>query len=151
MIDPTIEAGYHVQKSSRLMDGRRTPEAPREILSRMKAGILAEAFGKSLPDSLKAPEDSGDEADLAREERSRDLSLLLTSRSKQKLQAFEDALKKVEEGTYGICEECDEPIGPGRLKAMPLAKLCVACQSTLEKEPKPPRTQEGLLFSDEEG
>ncbi len=150
MIDPTIESGYGARNTSRFIDGGRTDEGPREILSRMKAEIFSEAFGKSLPDSLKAPEDSGDEADLAREERSRDLSLLLTSRSKQKLQALEAALEKVKEGTYGICEECDEPIGAGRLKAMPLAKLCVACQSTLEKEPKIRQTQEGPLFSGEE-
>lgn len=62
----------------------------------------------------------------------------------------EEALEKIEKGTYGICKECDDPIGPGPLKAMPLAKLCVVCQSILEKEPKPPRHQEEHLFPDEE-
>ena len=150
MINPTIESAYQDRKTSGFMDGGRTNETPREILSRMKAEILTEAFGLSLSDSLRAAEDSGDDADQAREECSRDLSLLLTARNKQKLQALEESLKKVEEGTYGSCEECDEPIGPGRLKAMPLAKLCVACQSTLEKEQKSLAPQEEPPFPDEE-
>jgi len=55
-------------------------------------------------------------------------------RDKEKMLAIEEALEKVREGTYGVCEECGDEIGAGRLKAMPLAKLCIPCQSTLEKE-----------------
>jgi DnaK suppressor protein len=150
MIDPIIESGYSARKISRVADRKRTNGGPREILSRMKERIFAEALGEPLPECLRVPEDSGDEADRAREECSRDLSLLLTSRNKQKLQALEEALEKVGKGTYGICEECDEPIGAGRLRAMPLAKLCITCQSTLEKGPKSPRPQEEFLFPDEE-
>lgn len=40
-----------------------------------------------------------------------------------------EALDKLEKGIYGTCENCGEPISPGRLKAMPLAKFCVICQS----------------------
>jgi len=43
-------------------------------------------------------------------------------------------LEKIHEGSYGICEECGDKIGAGRLKVMPLAKYCVSCQSKLEKE-----------------
>jgi RNA polymerase-binding protein DksA len=151
MVDPIMESGANPLKTPRPVTGRGTKDSPRETLSRMREKIFAEALGKPLPECLRVPEDSGDEADHAREECSRDLSLLLTSRSKRKIQALEEALAKVEEGTYGICEECDDPIGAGRLKAMPLAKLCVACQSTWEKEANSPRTQEGLLYPDEEG
>jgi len=44
------------------------------------------------------------------------------------------ALRKIDEGTYGICEECEEEIPIGRLKAMPDARYCIACQMALEKE-----------------
>ena len=47
-----------------------------------------------------------------------------------------EALQKIDEGTYGICEECEEEIPIGRLKAIPEAKYCVACQMALEKEQK---------------
>jgi DnaK suppressor protein len=72
--------------------------------------------------------------DQAGDERDRELSLLLTGRDKEKLTAINEALEKFNEGTYGICEECGEKIGAGRIKVMPLAKFCVSCQSRLEKE-----------------
>lgn len=46
------------------------------------------------------------------------------------------ALRKFDEGTYGICEECEEEIAIERLKAMPDARYCVACQMALEREQK---------------
>jgi RNA polymerase-binding transcription factor DksA len=50
------------------------------------------------------------------------------------LLAIDEALDKILDGTYGECEECGDEIGAGRLKAMPLAKLCISCQSEVEKE-----------------
>ncbi len=55
-------------------------------------------------------------------------------RDKEKLLAIDGGLDKIQDGTYGECEECGDEIGAGRLKAMPLAKLCVSCQSQSEKE-----------------
>ena len=150
MVDQIIESGGHPLKPLRPFDERETNVLARETLSRMRERIFAGTLEKPISESLRIPEDSGDEADQAWEECSRDLSLLLTARNKQKLQALEEAIEKVENGTYGICEECAEPIGAGRLKAMPLAKLCVACQSIMEKEPKPPFRQEEFLFPDEQ-
>jgi DnaK suppressor protein len=150
MADQIMESGGNPLKGLRPFDEKEMNISARETLSRMREGIFAGALEKPIPESLRIPEDSGDEADQAWEECSRDLSLLLTARNKQKLQALEEAIEKVEEGTYGICEECDEPIGAGRLKAMPLAKLCVACQSIMEKEPKAPGRQEEILFPDEQ-
>ena len=48
--------------------------------------------------------------------------------------AIEDALLRLGEGSYGICDECGEEIGVGRLKVMPFTRLCVRCQEELEKE-----------------
>ncbi|MGE5252410.1 MAG: TraR/DksA family transcriptional regulator, partial [Planctomycetaceae bacterium] len=62
-------------------------------------------------------------------------------------------LEKVSEGTYGVCEECGERIGSGRLKVMPLARLCVSCQAKFEKEASLQRkadedlTYRGLTYS----
>ena len=47
--------------------------------------------------------------------------------------AIEDALQRIDLGEYGICEECEEEIGVGRLKVMPFTRLCVRCQEDLEK------------------
>lgn len=42
---------------------------------------------------------------------------------------IDDALVRLEAGTYGICEKCGEPIAPARLEAMPTARLCMTCAS----------------------
>jgi len=100
----------------------------------MKEKLLQEGPGKSLPEDLVRPFDIGDEGDRAHTERTHEMSILLSVRDKEKLLAIEEALEKLREGTYGVCEECGEEIGAGRLKAMPLAKLCLSCQSRTEKE-----------------
>jgi DnaK suppressor protein len=53
---------------------------------------------------------------------------LLTS-LRETLDAVERALAKVDEGSYGVCESCGQPIPPARLEAMPAARLCMSCAS----------------------
>ena len=54
----------------------------------------------------------------------------------KELQEIEEALKKIENGTYGICEMCGEPIRKLRLKVKPYAKYCIVCREIIEKEPR---------------
>jgi DnaK suppressor protein len=51
----------------------------------------------------------------------------------------ERALAKLDEGTYGICDSCGEPIAPARLEAMPDVALCVACAAAERRDRPPPR------------
>ena len=44
------------------------------------------------------------------------------------LQAIEEALWRMEKGTYGICRDCGEPIAPARLKAIPWTRVCITCK-----------------------
>jgi len=53
----------------------------------------------------------------------------------QELKEIEEALKKIENGTYGTCEMCGEPIRRLRLKVKPYAKYCIVCREIVEKEP----------------
>jgi DnaK suppressor protein len=108
--------------------------AARKTLLDMKKKLHLEGLGKSLPEDLARSFDIGDEGDRADHERTNEVSILISARDKEKLLAVEEALEKIKEGTYGVCEDCGDEIGSGRLEAMPLAKLCVACQSRLEKE-----------------
>lgn len=124
-------------KSSSL--GKQPPpqegfEEIRKLFLEMRRKLIAEISGTRTPETLVPSTDIGDIVDQAGDERDRELSLLLTTREKEKLMAIDEALEKIGEGTYGICEECGEKIGPGRLKVMPLAKSCLACQQNLEKE-----------------
>ena len=119
--------------------GKATPAkdvnlATRKMLTEMREKLIAEISENLIPESLIASSDIGDLVDQAGDERDRELSLLLTGRDKEKLSAINEALEKVKEGTYGICEECGDKIGQGRLKVMPLAKYCVTCQSKIERE-----------------
>ncbi|NVJ52567.1 MAG: RNA polymerase-binding protein DksA [Campylobacteraceae bacterium] len=78
----------------------------------------------------------GDEADIA--EISLDTHNLSLLREKQveELREIEHALKKIENGTYNVCEMCDEPVGLKRLRAKPHAKYCIECRGIFEKEQK---------------
>jgi len=119
--------------------------AARKALWDMKKKLLAEGLGKSLPEDLARPFEIGDEGDRADTERTHEVSILLSVRDKEKLLAIEAALEKLREGTYGVCEECGDEIGGGRLKVMPLAMSCVTCKSRLEKETAHQKFAEGKL------
>lgn len=107
----------------------------RDILVQMKADTLRE-ITKSLKngaDMTLIGEPSGDIYDQASSERDRELGLLLGDREREKVHAIDEALLRITEDEYGICEECEEEIPLGRLKAMPFARHCVKCKSDLEK------------------
>ncbi len=106
-----------------------------DILQKMKNDTLREIRKnlKSGADILTINEPSGDIYDQASTERDRELGLLLGDREREKLHAIDEALLRIKEGEYGICEECEEEIPLGRLKAMPFTRHCVRCKSDLEK------------------
>jgi DnaK suppressor protein len=56
-----------------------------------------------------------------------ELTLALREQAKAKVETIRQALQNVEEGRYGICESCGQPIDPERLEALPLATLCIKC------------------------
>ncbi|MCM8791601.1 MAG: TraR/DksA C4-type zinc finger protein [Candidatus Omnitrophica bacterium] len=104
-----------------------------EILKEIKH-ISEDTLGKSQKDA------SGDisgytyhMADVATDTYVREFSLGIATNEHKIIYELNDALKKLEEGTYGICEECKEPISKTRLKAIPYARLCIKCQQAKEK------------------
>ncbi len=72
-------------------------------------------------------------ADVATDTYDREFSLSLASSDRKVLYELDDAIKKIEEGTFGVCEECKSLITKIRLKALPFARLCVKCQKAKEK------------------
>jgi len=73
-------------------------------------------------------------ADVATDNYDREFSLVLASNERELLYALDEALKKIEEGTFGICESCKNLIAKNRLKAISYATLCVKCQAKKEKK-----------------
>ncbi|HOX54420.1 MAG: TraR/DksA family transcriptional regulator [Candidatus Omnitrophica bacterium] len=72
-------------------------------------------------------------ADVATDTYDREFSLGLASNDRQLLYDIDDAIKKLEDGKFGSCEECGKPITKSRLKAIPYTKLCLGCQKKLER------------------
>ncbi len=83
-------------------------------------------------DSVISPEDGTDVFD-------RQFNLSLASTEQKSLAAIYDALKRIEEGTYGTCDSCGDIIGIARLKALPFVKMCINCKSDFEKDRARPR------------
>jgi RNA polymerase-binding protein DksA len=73
-------------------------------------------------------------ADVATDAYDREFSLGLVSTERKILYELGDALKKIEDGNFGICEDCQTSIARTRLKAIPYARLCVKCQEKREKK-----------------
>lgn len=83
-----------------------------------------------------SPDDLPDETDLAASELTQNIIFKLRDRERQLLSKIDQALQRMEEGTFGICEDCEEPIEPRRLEARPVSTLCIACKEKQEHREK---------------
>lgn len=73
-------------------------------------------------------------ADMATDNFDREFNLDLASNEQELLNRVDDAIRKIDEGKFGICETCDKPIAQKRLIAVPYAKFCIKCQAEEEKK-----------------
>ncbi|MGW2633962.1 TraR/DksA family transcriptional regulator [Streptomyces chattanoogensis] len=119
------------------------PWTPEEV-DEARAGLLSEA-GR-LRAELVASEDAiaglmrdsgdgagDDEADTGSKNITREHELALASNAREMLQQTERALGRLDAGTYGLCENCGNPIGKARMQAFPRATLCVECKQKQER------------------
>ena len=130
-----------------LWQTRTTPYNFRGEGVEMGAGKESERMGKleqerkqtvaelaRLRDALKVEVDpDADEGDPDLIEREKVMALVQII--ERRLDSIDYALRRMDEGTYGICERCRLPIDPGRLEAVPEAVLCVKCKSVVERQP----------------
>jgi RNA polymerase-binding protein DksA len=75
-------------------------------------------------------------ADMAADTYERELSTNLVSSEQEVLYQIDDALKHIDEGSFGTCQQCGKRITMSRLKAVPYASLCINCQRTKEQKGK---------------
>ena len=108
----------------------------KDMLLRMREDLVRDIARRSKTTAEGTMPDIGDILDSVSEERTRELDMILTDREKKKLLQIDDAIDRIEEGAYGLCEECGVKIPKGRLKVMLFAKYCVECQEKLEREEK---------------
>jgi DnaK suppressor protein len=114
----------------------------RDTLRARAEGSEASAFGMH-------------QADAGSDAYDRDFALSLLSQEQDALYEIEEALKRIDGGTYGICEMSGKPIPHARLEAIPFARYTVECQTLIEKQKKATRIRQPVtsLFglTDEEG
>jgi len=108
----------------------------KDMLLKMREELVRGIARRSKATAVSGVSDIGDILDSVSEERTRELDMILTDREKQKLKQIDDALERIEEKTYGFCEECGVKIPRARLKVVPFAKYCVECKEVIEREEK---------------
>lgn len=108
-------------------------EEMRQTLLQMKKELLRDVSKSVRSESDHLKYDVGDFYDHASQDRERELALTLSDRERERLFLINDALRRIDEGTYGICEVTGEKIGEERLRALPFTKLSVEAQEELEK------------------
>ena len=101
------------------------------------AGLIADineaesAIAERLGDAVG---DAGDDsADAGAKTYEREHELALTQNARDLLAQGERALSRIDDGTFGVCESCGQPIGKARLQAFPRATLCVTCKQREER------------------
>ena len=113
-----------------------------EMLQDMKRSLMKEMRGRVKGETEGFKDEGRDTYDLASDERDREINFILNDREREKLHAIDEALQRISEKTYGLCESCEGEIQLGRLKVLPFTRLCVRCQEENEKESKRQKTLE---------
>jgi DnaK suppressor protein len=124
-------SGYHPSEDEPFMNERQL-EYFKEKLQKWKEDILRESRETVTHLQLET-ENHPDLADRASSETDRALELRTRDRQRKLIAKIDEALRRIEEGAYGYCEETGEPIGLARLEARPIATLSVEAQERHER------------------
>ena len=108
----------------------------RKRLERIREGVY-EALGDPAEERVALSETSGADqhpADLGSERFEREKDLSIGANIDGELSEVDSALRRLDEGDYGLCEVCHRPIGAARLRARPAARFCVKDQASMERQ-----------------
>lgn len=106
------------------------------MLEESRESLLQSARRTLMEESTFDTDDLPDEIDLASSEYNQSMVFRLRDREKFLLKKIEKALGRIDEGTFGICERCEEDISLKRLEARPVTTLCIRCKEEQEKKEK---------------
>lgn len=104
----------------------------RRLLEDRKREILEEAERALGTLNAKTEEACADPSDRASIESDRAFLLRMRDRERKLLSKIDEAFARIEDGSYGLCEECGDQIGIERLRARPVTTLCIGCKSAQE-------------------
>ena len=118
---------------------KRDLEAFRKLLAERRFELIAEASRTvgGMGENREALPDPTDRASL---EDNRNLELRIRDRERKLVSKIDEALERIEDGSYGKCEECGGEIGIERLRARPVTTLCIECKSVQEAHERRRRT-----------
>ncbi|CCO24975.1 RNA polymerase-binding protein DksA [Maridesulfovibrio hydrothermalis] len=105
----------------------------REALNKMLNDILQKGK-ETIEDMTESGETYADPADRATAESDRAFTLRLRDRERKLIKKIQKAIKRLEDGDFGICHACGDDISIARLKARPVTTLCIACKNSQEEE-----------------
>jgi DnaK suppressor protein len=156
--DPLKLMGNNHQRGRRLDPFTRKQKEKllqlRDAMVDSMAGVAQDTL-RSRAEGSEASAFGMHQADAGSDAYDRDFALSLLSQEQDALYEIDQALKRIELGTYGICEMSGKPIPHARLEAIPFARFTVECQSQLEKQNKATRVRPSVtsLFglTEEEG
>ena len=100
----------------------------KDALLKKRVEILGTGGIKPLQASMENNTRQGDMADQASGNNEVHIQLKLKQTDAKILQAIEEALERIQKGTYGVCRDCGEPIAEARLRAIPWARVCITCK-----------------------
>ena len=100
----------------------------RDALLRKRAELLASGASKPVTVSMDNNTRQGDLADQASGNNEVHIQLKLKQTDAKILQAIEEALGRIESGTYGVCRDCGQTIAHARLEAIPWTRVCITCK-----------------------
>jgi DnaK suppressor protein len=108
----------------------------RKLLIEEKQRLLVSSQNTLRNELALSPDDLPDETDLAVSTLNQSLMFKLKDRERQLLGKISEALHRLDEGTFGVCLECEEQIEPRRLEARPVSTLCLSCKEMQEHREK---------------
>jgi len=108
----------------------------KKILEEKREAVIARAQATMTEDMTLDANDLPDEMDLASSEYIQSFTFRLRGRDRVFLQKIDKALKKLDDGVFGVCENCEEPISMKRLEARPETNLCIRCKEDQERVEK---------------
>lgn len=114
---------------------REQLELFRAQLLQKKQEILTDA-GKTMSEMTDQTTNVPDPNDRATLESGRSFELRIRDRERKLVSKIDEAIARIEDGTYGICEDCGEEIGMKRLEARPVTTLCIDCKTLQETREK---------------
>ncbi len=97
---------------------------------------LQQEAGRTVSEMTEEKSNFPDPTDRASLESDRNFELRIRDRERKLINKIREALARIEDGTFGLCEACEEPIGLERLRARPVTTLCIDCKTEQERQEK---------------